>query len=131
MKLISLAAAAVMVAGCAAGPDPIEAPQLSEAASAGGTSAAEDIEVAAVVELEPASAQAANVEPCRRSLVTGTRITRVQCEKDIPESQRLLNEEFVRSELEYAREMAMIEEMRRADEAAEAAMRRMEMSGPR
>jgi len=132
VKLIPLAAAAVVLAGCAAGPTAVEAPQLAASPASGAeTPAAEELEVAAVVELAPPSPLAASAEPCRRSMVTGTRISRVQCEQDIPESQRILNEEFVRSEIEYARDMAIIEAQRQADEAAEAAMRQMQMGGRR
>ncbi|HEX6993784.1 MAG TPA: hypothetical protein VF339_06510 [Gammaproteobacteria bacterium] len=123
MKFIQFAALAL--AGCAAAPETIQHPQATAASavSESGAPASENIEVTAVVELT--SRQAPAAEPCRRGMVTGTRIARVQCEQDVPESQRLLDEAMVRSEIDYAREMAMLEEQRRAEEAA--ALRQMQM----
>lgn len=131
MKLIPLAAASIALVGCAATPEtpPQSADaapgRASEAVTASEAITYEDIEVAAVVELEPRS-ELESEEPCRRTTVTGSRISRVQCEEDLPESQRILNEEIVRSEIEYAREMAMVEEQMRAAQAAEEALRRMQ-----
>lgn len=129
MKLIPLAAVSIALAGCAAAP---EVPQLTGTApdSASERVKPEDIEIAAVIELEPRS-EFQSEEPCQRTLVTGTRIARVQCEDEIPESERLLNQAIVRSQIEYAREMALLEEQRRVEQAAEEALRQMQTRGPR
>lgn len=122
-------AAAVALFGCAANPEAVQVPQSNQAAavSDAGTRVSENIAVAAVVDLT--SPQAPAPDPCRKSKVTGSRITRVQCEEDIPESQRILNEQILRSGIEQARQIAMLEQQRRAQEAA--AMRQMQMSGQR
>lgn len=123
-------AAAVALFGCAAAPEAVQVPRPNEAAAVPdtGRSVSENIAVAAVVDLTSPQASSAP-DPCRKSKVTGSRITRVQCEEDIPESQRILNEQILRSGIEQARQIAMLEQQRRAQEAA--AMRQMQMSGQR
>jgi len=133
VKIISVTAAAIALAGCAAAP---EAPPASQ--SAAGSSLArpetvsEDVQVAAVIELQPRFDLQPEEPVCQRTMVTGSRISRVRCSVPLTETEQLLNDEITRAEFEHVRQMALIQEQRRAEQAAAEMMRRqMQTSGPR
>jgi len=73
-----------------------------------------DGDVADVIEIAPKPA--ADPEPvCRETRVTGTHIRRTVCEEPLSPAEAQMQEELFRSDLDYARELALRDEQERAE----------------
>ncbi|HEX6995252.1 MAG TPA: hypothetical protein VF339_14015 [Gammaproteobacteria bacterium] len=111
MKAIPLLAAAVLVTtGCAStGAD------VAATAAPPAEVAPESLEVAAVVELEPKPFASPGLR-CETEYVIGSRIPRERCYRPLTEAEEQLNADMARSEIEFARDMVLLEEQQRIEE---------------
>lgn len=111
MKRILAMTAALALAGCATDELVVEAP----APEAPPRVDPDSIEVAAVIELEPRPV-ADRGERCKQEAVVGSRISRQRCYRSLSGADERLNEDMKRLEIEYARDMALLEEQLRMQE---------------
>jgi len=104
-----LAAAALVMTGCAS------TDAVIETAASTAEVAPESIEVAAVVELEPKPFAAPGLR-CETEYVVGSRIPRERCYRPLTGAEEQMNQDMARSEIDFARELSMLEEQRRMEE---------------
>lgn len=130
MRLTALAWVTVILAGCAAAPEPFVSPSVGERANFSAEPG--EPEIMAVVELEPSRDPNADPEGvvCRDDYMTGSRIVRTRCESPRSRAEREADELRIRADLEYAREMAAIERQMQIERQDEERRRRTEMPPP-
>jgi len=122
------ATASALLAACAGVPESLTEAEAERAApSSAATNAPESVQIAGIIELRPRLGEEVEEPECRRDTMTGSRIIRMRCSKPRSDLEERLDDEYARSQLELAREMALLEERRRMEQAAEEQLRQQEM----
>jgi len=114
--LLCAAAASALAACAATQPAPPLQASLTDRADAPEAAAASfDVAVADVIEIVPKPAADPGLI-CREAKVTGSHIRRTVCEQPLTAAEAEIQEELFRSDLDYARELALREEYERAQQ---------------
>jgi len=110
-------AAALALAACAAAPTtpPLQASLTNRAPAPEAAAAPFDMAVADVIDITPKPAADPGLT-CRETKITGSHIRRTVCEQPLTAAEAEMQEEFFRSDLDYARELALREEYERAQQ---------------
>lgn len=130
MRRVAVMTVSITLSACAANrTDSLHvSPDAEPSSTAAPTQSAEDLDVMKVVELRPTPKELAPDEPaCRKERTLGTRIIREVCTQTLTEAEDRMQDEITRAELDYARQMAMIQEQERLRRMAEEEMRRRQM----
>ena len=123
-----MATATTLLAACAGAPEaPTEAEAQPPLQSSRRSDAPEALQIAGTVELRPRLGDELEEPECRKDKMTGSNIVRMRCSKPRSELEEHLDEEYARAQLAIAREMALLEEQRRIEQAAEERLREQMM----